>query len=175
MAPFEWRSFPTRAIITPETAKVPKRLRSVQRKTELEIKLDHDFEEIILACQRGESDFVWLTLPLIDVYREVHRHGFVATVGTYRDGQLVGGLWGITVGRTFGVMSIFHRENNAGALAMAAVSDIILSDGRWSVVDCGGINSNFERYGATEIPLEQFCEVVWQTLKVPTSHDHVLQ
>ena len=54
---------------------------------------------------------MWITPALIDVYREVRSLGFISTVGTYRDGQLVGGLWGIGIGDAFGLMSMFHRED----------------------------------------------------------------
>lgn len=163
-APFEWRSFPARAVITPETAKVPKRLRVIRRRGELEARFDEDFEAIIHYCQEGRAGS-WITPGLIDVYREVHRLGFAVTVGTYRDGRLVGGFWGIGIGRVFGIMSMFHREDHAGALALAALVDVVSGDGRWSVIDCGIMNPNFARYGAREIPEQQFCELVWSGLR----------
>jgi leucyl/phenylalanyl-tRNA--protein transferase len=162
---FAWVRPPVRAVITRETAKVPKRLRTVQRHGELEVRYDQDFEAIIQHCMDGRTG--WLTPSLIDVYREVHRLGFVATVGTYRDGKLVGGFWGIEIGRALAVLSMFHRENNAGALALAAVSDEVSGDGRWAMVDFVDLNPNFERYGASEIPVAQFTELVWRSLKSP--------
>ena len=162
-APFEWRSFPLRAVITPETAKVPKRLRSIRRRGEIEVRFDDDFEAIIRCCQERRS--TWITPRLIDIYREVHRLGFIATVGSYRDGQLVGGLWGIGVGRVFGMMSMFHREDHAGALALAALVDVVSSEGRWSLIDCGVLNQNFERYGAIEISEIELCKLIWSDIK----------
>ena len=162
---FAWFTRPVRAVITRETAKVPKRLRTVQRHGELEVRYDQDFEAIIHHCVDGRTG--WLTPALIDVYREVHALGFIATVGAYRDGQLVGGVWGIEIGRTFGVLSMFHLENNAGALTLAAIADIVSSDGRWAVVDFVDLNPNFERYGASAIPVSQFSDLVWRNLKSP--------
>lgn len=170
--PFEWRSFPNRAVITRETAKVPKRLRRYRRHTELETRFNEDFETIIQQCSEERGG--WLTPELIDIYLEVHKLGFTATVGTYRGDQLVGGLWGLAVGRVFSVYSLFHRENQAGAFAMAALTDNVAKDGYWSVVDCGAITANTVRYGATEIPEKQFCELVWDSLKSdrpPTAPD----
>jgi leucyl/phenylalanyl-tRNA---protein transferase len=157
---FEWRTFPTRAVITTQTANVPRRLRGIQRRGDLEVRRDQDFEAIIRACQEGRAGWMWITPALIDVYREAHRLGFVSTVGTYRDGQLVGGLWGIGVGGAFGLMSMFHREDHAGSLAMAALVGALLTEGRWSVIDFGEMTQNFARYGATEIPVAEFCELV---------------
>jgi leucyl/phenylalanyl-tRNA---protein transferase len=157
---FEWRSFPARAVITKETANVPKRLRGIQRRGETEVRVDQDFEAIIRACQEGRAAWRWITPELIDVYREARSLGFISTVGTYRDGRLVGGLWGVAIGGTFGLMSMFHREDHAGALAMAALVNAVLTEGRWSVIDVGAMTPNFARYGATEIPVAEFCELV---------------
>jgi leucyl/phenylalanyl-tRNA---protein transferase len=157
---FEWRSFPKRAVITRETAKVPKRLRGMQRRGELEVRFDQDFEAIIRACQEGRAGWMWITPALIDVYTEARRLGFVTTVGTYRDGRLVGGLWGIGTGGAFGLMSMFHREDHAGSLAMAALVNALVTEGRWSLIDFGVMTENFARYGAREIPVAEFRELV---------------
>lgn len=162
---FEWRSFPARAVITPETANVPKNLCRVRRRGEMEIRFDQDFEGIIHSCQEGRAGWMWITPALIDIYREVRGLGFVRTVGTYRDGRLVGGLWGIGIGRVFGVMSMFHREDNAGSLAVAALVDAVSDDGPWSVIDVGMLTPNFEMYGAREISLAHFREVIWSNLR----------
>jgi leucyl/phenylalanyl-tRNA--protein transferase len=164
-AVFEWHSPPTRAVIAQDTAKIPRALRPVRRRADLEVRVDQDFEAIVHSCQQGRSGWVWITPALIDVYREVNQLGFVRTVGTYRDGQLVGGLWGIGVGRVFGIMSMFHRENNAGTLALGALVDVVRDDGRWSAIDCGTMLPHFALYGASEISQEQFCELIWHTLK----------
>ena len=165
-APFVWRSFPFRAVITQETAKIPRYVRNAQRSSDFKVKFDEDLEDIIRSCQVGRDQSIWITPALIDVYREVHRRGFVSTVGVYRDDQLLAGLWGISVGGVFGIMSMFHRENGAGSLAVGAVIEEVLSaDGRWSMIDSGVISPHFRRFGAFEAPQDEFCEIVWQTLK----------
>jgi leucyl/phenylalanyl-tRNA---protein transferase len=164
---FEWRSFPSRAVITRETAKMPRALRPVLRRGELQTRFDQEFESIIDACRRtGRTDWAWITPALVGVYREVQELGFVRTVGTYRDGQLVGGLWGLGVGRVFSIMSMFHRENNAGSVALGALVDSVMSGGRWSVIDCGQWKPHFYLYGAEEIPQRRFCELVCENLQL---------
>src|ERR1700759_1191750 len=158
----EWRRFPNRAVITRDTARVPKRLRSLQRRQDLVVRYDEDFEAIVGHCREGRSG--WLTAQAVDAYRSLHALGFVATVGTYRDGRLVGGTWGITVGPVLGLMSMFHLENHAGSLALAAVADCVRDGERWSLVDCGELKDNSKRYGAHEIPSDQFSELVWTCL-----------
>ena len=129
------------------------------------MRFNTDFEAIIHCCQEGRTG--WITPALITVYREVHELGYVVTAGTYREGQLVGGLWGIGIGRIFSIMSMFHREDYAGALALAALVDIVSGDGPWSVIDCGVMVPHFEMYGAREISERKFCELVWNSLKQP--------
>ena len=163
LAPFVWNSFPMRSVITRETARIPERLRRYRRHSELEVRFNEDFEAIIHQCSEGRSG--WLTPQLIDIYMEVYTLGFIATAGTYRGDQLVGGLWGLTVGRTVSVYSLFHRENRAGAFAMAALTDVVANDGRWSVIDCGTVTANTARYGASEITKNEFCKLVWNGLK----------
>jgi leucyl/phenylalanyl-tRNA---protein transferase len=159
MASLEWRTFPRRAVITPETARVSKKLRALQRRLGLEIRFDQDFEALIRACQDGRTG--WLTPQAVEVYRRVHALGCISTVGAYRDGRLVGGLWGVALGRTFGIMSMFHTEDNAGTLALVALIDEVHDRGRWSMVDSGQLKQNFIRYGAVDVPVERFRELVW--------------
>jgi len=160
-----WERFPTRAIITPESAKVPKRLRTIQRRDEFEVRIGEDFEAIIEQCRVGRTG--WLTADAVEAYRRVHELGCLSTVATYREGRLAGGFWGIEVGRTLGIMSMFHLQDHAGALALAAVADAVAERRRWTLIDCGGLNENFRRYGAYEVPTEEFCELVWRGMAIP--------
>jgi len=160
-APFvEWRTFGTRAIITPETAHVPRRLRRYARRAGLEVRFGEDFDAIIELTREGRSG--WLTPQAAAAYRRVHALGLASTVAAYRDGRPVGGVWGVSIGRTFGGMSMFHLEDHAGAVALAALVTSLRERERWTLVDCGGLNQNLARFGAHEIPTAQFCRLVWQ-------------
>lgn len=160
LAKLEWQSFGTRAIATGQQLKIPTRLRGVRRNSDLEVRLDQDFQDVAKACQEGRSEWAWLTDELIDVYRKLDKQGLVAAIGTHRDGRLVGGILGITVDRTFSIMSIFHRENHAGSIAMAALVDMVTADGRWTLIDFGNIKPHFERFGAVEVSEERFLELL---------------
>lgn len=160
LAKLEWQSFDARAIATAETFKVPSRLRRQRRNSGLEVRFDQDFIEVARACQEGRSDWTWLTDDLIEVYRMLFDEGLAATVGTYRDGKLVGGLLGLSIGRTYSVMSIFHRENHAGSVAMAALEDVVAADGRWNMVDFGNMTPHNERFGAFLVSEREFLELL---------------
>lgn len=156
---FRWQTFEQRAVITAESARVPKRFQAQRRKLDLEVRFGEDHDSIIDGCREGRDG--WLTDPVVEVYRGIADLGCLSTVGTYQDGALVGGLWGIVVGGTFGIMSMFHQVDHAGALALAALSDAVAA-GEWSMIDCGWLNENFRRYGAYEIPVSEFCERFWR-------------
>jgi leucyl/phenylalanyl-tRNA---protein transferase len=160
---FEWCWYPVRAVITPQTAKVPKNLRRVQRRGELEARYDQDFEAIVRHCQAVHGRG-WLTDPLIDIYRGVRDLGFIATVGMYREGRLVSGIWGIELGQAFTAMSMFHLEDNAGAPLLGEIATRVQGGDRWSLVDYGALNPNFARYGASEISTCEFVDIVLHSL-----------
>jgi leucyl/phenylalanyl-tRNA--protein transferase len=160
LAPLIWRRFDNRAIITPESGKVPRRLRSVIRKHELEIRFNEDFEAVLEQTRVGRAD--WLSPGAARAYRQVGALGLASTVAAYREGELVGGLWGLEVGRTFGILSMFHRQSHAGSIALAALVESVRERRRWTLIDCGGLNENFARYGASEVPTAQFSELVWR-------------
>ena len=118
---------PHRAVITKETAKIPKRTLGYMRRQEFEIVFDVDQEQVLHACATGRV--TWITPQLISTYLQVKDLGFLTTVGAYRDGSLVGGLWGIAIGRCVGIMSMFHTENRADQIALATLVDrLIMSD-----------------------------------------------
>jgi leucyl/phenylalanyl-tRNA--protein transferase len=165
--PFRWQTFRERAVITVETAKVPKRIRRIQRLTDLEVRFDGDFDEIVEGCRRGRTG--WLTRDIVALYRQLWQLGFVATIGAYRGDVAVAGLWGLEIGGTLGIMSVFHTEDHSGTVVTAAVVDRLISGDRWSVIDSGLLHDNYVRYGALLVPRAEFCEMVARNLTFPTS------
>jgi hypothetical protein len=88
--PFRWRTWAHRAVIVSTSAEVPKRVRRLQRLRDLEIRFDTDFDAITEGCRQGRSG--WLTGEVVEIYRELYELGFVATIGAYREGDVVAGL-----------------------------------------------------------------------------------
>jgi leucyl/phenylalanyl-tRNA---protein transferase len=155
--PFRWRTWTHRAVITTTSAEVPKRIRRLQRLSDLEIRFDTDFDAITEGCRRGRSG--WLTGEVVEIYRELYELGFVATIGAYRKDEVVAGLWGLEIGATLGIMSVFHTESNSGTLVIAAAVDRLLEGGRWSTIESGQLNEVYARFGAALITREEFCDI----------------
>jgi leucyl/phenylalanyl-tRNA---protein transferase len=160
-----WESFPERAIITPEAAHIPKRLKGTLRKHSFEIRYNTDFDAVMRACQREKT---WINTPLIQIYQQLFEQGVVETIEIYQDNELVGGIWGTVIQGTFGIMSMFHRANHAGAIALGTLVRQ-LQDGKYRLVDCGVLNDNFARYGATAISYEEFVNQMAQASFQPRS------
>ena len=159
-----WQTFPERGIITPETAHISKTLRRFMNKNEFEIRVNANFPKVIRACQRQK--WTWINEPVIQIYTELNEMGFIKTYEAYKDNELVGGLWGLEVGNTFAIMSMFHHADRAGTIALGTlVTD--LSKGKYSIIDCGALKPNFVRYGAQGISKEKFIEHVVLGLSCP--------
>jgi leucyl/phenylalanyl-tRNA---protein transferase len=160
-----WRSFPERAIITPETAHLSRRLKDVMKRNTFEIRRNSNFDEVLRACQR--ETWTWINDPLVDIYRKLFAMGYAHSIEAYRHGQLAGGLWGLVIGRSYAIMSMFHRADHAGAVALGTlVSDL---GTEYSLVDCGEMNGNFARFGARTVSREAFIAKVVQGLVFPAA------
>ena len=154
---FHWYWGEKRGIMTPATATVPKRLRSILRRGDFEFRFDQDVEAIIRQCREGREG--WLTQEVVNIYLDMNKLGLVSTVGVYQTGQLVGGFWGLSVGGVFGIMSMFHKEKNAGAMAVAALAQNVAHERRWAIIDCG-TGPFWEKFGARPIKSKEFSALV---------------
>lgn len=152
---FRWRCYEQRFVIDAETARLPRRIRRDVRNAAFEVRFDVDFDKIIRACASREEE-VWLTPGVIALYEELHELGSACCIGCYRDGELVGGLWGHEIGRSFVGMSMFHTADSAGTTAVAACVEQIGPDKRWDLVDVGVPGPLVNRFGVEEITLADF-------------------
>jgi leucyl/phenylalanyl-tRNA--protein transferase len=153
----EWEIFPQRAVITPETAHIPKRVKGYMRQSTLDIERNLDFDGVLRACQRRDS--TWINEPLMEIYERLFAMGAAESIEAYQEGELVGGIWGIRVGRTFSVMSMFHTEDRAGTITFGTLVKEVM-DGEIGMVDCGLMAPHFSRFGAEAVPREVFMERV---------------
>lgn len=141
-----------RAIIDTASAHVPQRVRTYQRRGDVEVRWDAALGPVLRGC--ADRPKTWIVKPVVDVWTQVETLGLVRSVGAFRDGELVAGVWGLELGRTFAIMSMFHRESATGSVVMASIVDQLGS--RWDIVDCGSLTANFARYGGYTISSDEF-------------------
>lgn len=159
---WKWKFYDERFLITPDTARLSRRVRRDVRKAGYEIEIDRDFAAIIRGSADREGS--WLTPEAIALYEELHSAGLAASVGCYRDGELVGGLWGFEIGRVFVGMSMFHTADSAGTAALATLVGEVGADRRWDMIDVGVVGPQVTRFGATEFPLSTLQQQLMTTL-----------
>ncbi|MDX2382043.1 MAG: leucyl/phenylalanyl-tRNA--protein transferase [Acidimicrobiia bacterium] len=146
-----WKFYGRRFVITPETSRLPRRIRRDIRNAGYDVAFDRDFGEIVRACADRHDN--WLTPSVIASYEQLHEMGGATCIGCYRDGELVGGLWGLDIGRVLGGMSMFHSADSGGTTAIGAAVEQIGPDRRWDMIDVGTTSPLWERFGTVEAPL----------------------
>jgi leucyl/phenylalanyl-tRNA--protein transferase len=151
---FEYHWDPERGVIDEQSKHIPKRIRTIQQRLGFEVRYDHDFAAVLEASRREE--YTWITDEIKAAYLHLHELGFASSIAVCRDGELVGGLWGLQIGSSFGLMSVFHRVDHAGSMALIAMVNQVGVGLRWRLVDVGLVKPAYERFGAYAVPADEF-------------------
>ena len=161
-----WWSPPQRAVLFPEEIKISKSMRQELRKSGYEVKFNTDFISVIKNCQqiRLDEEGTWITQEFIDVYTLLHKMRIAHSVETYYEGELVGGLYGLTFGDVFCGESMFSMRSNASKIALIKLSERLIEK-EYQVIDCQIINPHLISMGAKEIPRADFLTILYDSLK----------
>ncbi|MFZ7087577.1 GNAT family N-acetyltransferase [Curtobacterium sp. RRHDQ10] len=147
-----WTLVQPRSVIDAGSVHIPDRVRRYSRNTDLTIDLRAPLDDILAAS--ADRGWTWITPTVADAWKGLDRAGAVRSCGAYHDGELVAGLWGLELGSTFAIMSIFHHENRAGTVLLARVMGELGAG--VEMIDCGFVTEHMPRFGAYEIPLDEF-------------------
>lgn len=155
--PIIWWSPDPRAILIPERFHGSRSLRKRLRRGDLVTTLDRDFAGVIQGCSepREADGGTWLVPEMIAAYQQLHRLGLAHSVEVWREGELVGGLYGVAIGRTFFGESMFSRVSNASKVALARLCEQ-LRDWEFGVIDCQMTTGHLLSLGAFEVPRAEF-------------------
>jgi leucyl/phenylalanyl-tRNA--protein transferase len=146
-----WFSPDPRGIIPLESFHVPARLARVIRQGRFEVAIDRAFDEVMRACAARPDDGTWISDEILEAYGALHRLGIAHSVETWRDGRLLGGLYGVHLGGAFFGESMFHRTTDASKVALAALVDRLARHG-FALLDIQWVTPHLEQFGAMEIP-----------------------
>lgn len=154
--PVLWWSPTDRAVIYPDEFHLSRRLRRSLRQTPFEYTRNTAFKEVMINCAapRKNCRGTWITNDMIEAYCELHRLGFAHSVECRISGELVGGVYGVQLGRVFFGESMYSRADNA---SKAALYQIALSPDV-ELIDCQLPNAHLETLGMQMIPRETFLE-----------------
>jgi leucyl/phenylalanyl-tRNA--protein transferase len=135
-----------------DTIHVPRRLARTVRADHFEIRIDSDFEGVIAGCAAPaeDRDRTWINARIRRLYGELFDLGHCHTVEAWRDGRLVGGLYGVKLGAAFFGESMFHRERDASKVAFVHLA-ARLKAGGFKLLDAQFVTEHLARFGAVEI------------------------
>jgi len=155
--PILWWSPNPRAVIFPEQLRISRSLKKRLRQQHFEVTLDHAFNEVIRACATARNDGpgTWITTEIQNAYIEMHHLGHAHSVEAWRDGNLVGGLYGIAIGQVFFGESMFSRESDASKVAFAHLV-AQLKKWQFSLIDCQVGSNHMTSLGAKGISRTDF-------------------
>ena len=159
-----WWSPPERGVLEPDRLIVHRSLRQACRR--FEVRVDTAFAEVIDGCADPGRPHGWIDDQMRAAYVRLHRAGFAHSVETWRDGELVGGLYGVAVGGLFAGESMFHRARDASKVALVALA-AGLRDGHPRLIDVQWATPHLRSLGASAIPRRQYLERLPELLASP--------
>lgn len=178
--PILWWSPDPRMVLFPDEFKVSKSLAKTVRSGKFEVRFDTCFAEVMQGCAapREPGGGTWIVPEMQDAYGRLHKLGVAHSVESWIKGedgeQLVGGLYGIALGRMFYGESMFARTTDASKVALVALVEKLKRDG-FELIDCQQETRHLARFGARPIPRADFVTrlkelINWDQLSPPTSH-----
>lgn len=152
--PILWWSPAPRTVLYPKRFHQSRSLQKLARLQRYEVTRDRDFDTVIRACAAGREgqEGTWINAQMIDAYSAMHAAGFAHSIECRRDGLLVGGLYGIALGRVFFGESMFSREANTSKLCLKHLVD----SGEYDLIDCQLPTRHLHSLGAIEISRDEF-------------------
>ncbi len=161
-----WHCPPQRAVIRTDQVHVSKRLKGYLRNHSLGIYFNRDFSEVLRLC--ADRKKTWITKTIYEVYMSLHEMGFGHSVEAYEGDQLVGGGYGVALGDVFFLESMFCRTDHASKIAFVKLAEKLLADG-FQYIDCQFMTEHWRRFGACEMPRDEFQKVVVGRLHQPAT------
>ncbi len=155
--PILWWSPDPRTVLFPERLKISRSLRKTLRREKFTVTMDQAFRDVINACAepRTGSSGTWITPEMADAYSELHASGYAHSVECWSDRQLLGGLYGVSIGRVFFGESMFSRATDASKVAFAWLVRHLM-DRDFELIDCQVYSPHLASLGAEEISREEF-------------------
>jgi leucyl/phenylalanyl-tRNA---protein transferase len=161
-----WIEPDMRGIIPLRRFHVPARLVRTVRSTQYTVHVDRDFDAVIEGCAEPKQDRVrtWINIRIRRIYRSLFDRGHCHTVEVYEGDHLVGGLYGVSLGRAFFGESMFHRARDASKIALAHLV-ARLKAGGYVLLDTQYVTEHLKTFGAIEIPKRRYHRLLEEALQ----------
>jgi len=173
--PILWWSPDPRMVLIPNQIKISRSLAKILRNTRYEVRCNTAFEKVMLACAapRKDQDGTWINHDMVAAYTALHRSGHAHSVETWQEGKLVGGLYGVCIGRMFFGESMFSLVSNASKISL---THLVKQLERWQfgMIDCQMSTPHLFSLGAREIPRAEFIAKLQDLIHYPQiTHWHI--
>lgn len=167
--PIFWWSPDPRMVLFPEELHVSRSLAKLMRQERYQVTFDQDFPAVIQACAepRSYADGTWITRQMQDAYIRLHALGHAHSVEVYHDGQLVGGLYGLALGRLFFGESMFSRMDNASKTGFVTLVRRLQAAG-FVLIDCQMHTRHLASFGAHPIARSVFADYLSRHVDQPS-------
>ena len=154
-----WIDPEARGVLPLNSFHVPGRLKRTVRRRIFDVRIDTAFREVMLGCAQAAPgrDGTWINTLILDLYSELHERGHAHSVECWRDGKLVGGLYGVSIGAAFFGESMFSRETDASKVALVHLVARLIRGG-YKLLDTQFVTAHLAQFGAREISREAYRE-----------------
>ena len=155
--PVLWWTPDPRMVLYPREFRRSRSLAKTIRQARMDVVIDQDFVAVLEGCAspRHKSRGTWITPEMAEAYTALHRRGVAHSIEARRDGVLVGGLYGLLIGRVFFGESMFSAERDASKVALSGLVDRCLASGI-ELIDCQLPSAHLESLGCRAIPRPEF-------------------
>lgn len=170
--PILWWSPDPRTVLYPERLKVSRSLRKDIRNSDLTITIDQAFADVITACAapRQKQPETWITQEMKQAYLELFSQGAAHSVEVWEENRLVGGLYGVAIGKLFFGESMFSSRSNASKIALFYLCAKLTAWG-YELIDCQIYSEHLTSLGAEEIPRSEFGKLLAEFCSTKPSAD----
>jgi leucyl/phenylalanyl-tRNA--protein transferase len=167
--PILWWSPDPRLVLFPGEIHKSKSMEKLLKQNPFKLTCDREFAQVIKQCSlpREKQKETWITREIIDAYIELHLAGFAHSVEVWRHEDLVGGFYGISLGRCFFGESMFFKMKNASKFAFIKFASKLFEQG-FSLIDCQVPTAHLKSLGAREIPRAKFLIKLKESLRSDT-------
>lgn len=163
--PILWWSPDPRFVLFPEELKVSKSMRPYFNQQKFKVTFDQCFEKVIRSCKthkrKGQDFGTWISEDMVQGYCRLHKQGYAHSVEVWQEDELIGGLYGVAIGKIFYGESMFSKVSNASKVGFITLVRKLQQLDYW-LIDCQQKTAHLERLGGRPIPRKRFLEYMDQ-------------
>ena len=165
-APTGWWSPDPRGVLLPGHVRISRSLRKSLR--HFDIRVDTAFSDVMAGCADPSREGCWITPAITEAYTRLHELGWAHSVEAWRDGELLGGLYGLALGGLFAGESMFHRATDASKCALVGLADLVFADGDLRrIIDVQWASPHLASLGVSELPRSGYIARLERSLPLP--------